>query len=412
MMANKLSQDAAHDRTYLNNVSGSCSDNTKLQPGGNINRRKCLKGIGHGALGIFGIAGYTGNGRSLPSSTPLKPGENDLPHGDVKRTIVSENLRKMTPYWYVLSARRDLALKRLLASTLSDTQIDQYQRYLKDLWRTYPTERIESTDRTEIRLENQVEQMARGDHEKIERVAGAIGQGASVQQKDSNVSPQWFPVTHRLLAEISAGKMGVTGWQQNTIRDHADDSDFWEPVHPPSTPWWLEPFINQIAHSYTHYWNPNNGFGDAPSFAESYLDTAESSHDSGDISQACKETAWASHYIIDVGQPLHTGAEIEQLPPDDWVHDEYEDYIAVNWDSGYHFRDDVMDSGSHYQIIDPNQAVRDLAQWSNQHCYTVFDAIYNYPNTWGSIGNIIELTRNCLVKSSQYNKGFVRSVFW
>lgn len=74
---------------------------------------------------------------------------------------------------------------------------------------------------------------------------------------------------------------------------------------------------------------------------------------------AREKAGWACHFVVDVGQLLHTGAETSQIR-DSSVNFDYESWVADNWTSGEEFSDEI-DNSTYYPINSPSQAAKDLS---------------------------------------------------
>jgi hypothetical protein len=113
--------------------------------------------------------------------------------------------------------------------------------------------------------------------------------------------------------------------------------------------------------------------------------------------------------MTDVGNPLHTGAELRQAAFK-WVHYAYENYVTNNWNSGYKFKSVIENNWYYYPISDPEQATKDLASYTHQYADTIVWTIFTNPNTWQNDQNIKNITENCLFETAKYTLGLVKYV--
>ena len=129
-----------------------------------------------------------------------------------------------------------------------------------------------------------------------------------------------------------------------------------------------------------------------------------------------KKFGWADHYLTDVGNPLHTGREIDQitdkeLGPFD-THAKYEvDYVDAYWkttdSSGYgNFGNLVKDNDVYYPMTDPTQSIENLATFSHVYVDTLYYRIRNNPDGFKSDPTINRITQNCIRASARYTDGF------
>ncbi len=181
----------------------------------------------------------------------------------------------------------------------------------------------------------------------------------------------------------------------------------------------------QIVWSWTHYYNPSyclpNGVcvptGAAPSMCKHFADIAKNKHSRGQYHDAYTNLGYASHFMTDVVQPLHTGAELSQIVLSKirfgdikHIHYAYEGYVTNNWNSGYNFRSVVENNWYYYPISDPEQATKDLASYAHQYAFTIVWTIFTNPDNWQTDQNLRKITENCLLETSKYVLGLVKYV--
>jgi len=172
----------------------------------------------------------------------------------------------------------------------------------------------------------------------------------------------WNVDTHQSIIYILCRKWSVSDYYAGVARDHADDPDYWTQVPPPpGYPEWLWDFIMQVVHSWTHYYNPDWDTGSAPSETKYYANIAKNKYSSGYKYSAFQNLGYASHFMTDVGNPLHTGAEglqvflsLEMTGGRDikYIHTTCENYVTSNWNSGYVFKSIVENNWYYYLISD------------------------------------------------------------
>ncbi|MFO7967932.1 MAG: hypothetical protein R6U44_10085 [Archaeoglobaceae archaeon] len=345
--------------------------------------------------------------------------ENKLPK-NVKLVKIDQSIKNATPFWIILAAAKDgrgATFKYIESSAeLTGDEKKELKSFMIELWNKYPI-KFEKEDRiTLIKFKKSVGKnvnLTDKENAKLGKVANTVSE--YFEKSNGGVGILWEPSTHRSITYISCNKWGVGKPYNETARDSADDPDFWTQVPPPSGyPDWLWNVIMDVMHSWTHYYNPDwagTGVetGSAPSECEYYADIAKNNYDSGNRNTAYTNLGYSSHFLTDVGQPLHTGAEWGQyLNPD--IHFAYEDYISDNWDSGYNFKSVVDDNWYYYSISDPEQSTKNLGSYSHQYVDTVFDIIYDNPDTWRSNSNLKTITENCLLETAKYTLGLVKYV--
>jgi hypothetical protein len=220
------------------------------------------------------------------------------------------------------------------------------------------------------------------------------------------VGALWNVDTHQSIIYISCKKWGVSDYYAGVAIEH-DDPDYWTQVLPP--PGYPEWFWNFIFHSWTHYYNPNWSTGSAPSECKSYADAARNGYLGGYWFSVYENLGYASHFMTNVGNPLHSGAELKQWVFK-WVHYAYEDYVTSNWNSGYNFKSVIENNWYCCPIGDVERATKDLVGYSHQYLETLFWNIYSNPDTWQSNQTVKSITENCLLETARYTLGLVKYV--
>lgn len=370
-------------------------------------RRAFLKGSAAAAFGVSGLPAVTGDAMAASNPEPIDPDDHELPNSDVKKLRISDEVREVTHHWPLLTTDHDLTLERVRAADASDPAKQEVRAFLKDVWSTYPTVRVSDGNEVTVQFaEDPDEGLSDNAETKFDKAAEIVADGTSI---GGTPSIQWAVSTHRKMARLSAENMNVSG--KDEIAGHADDPDYWDPNIPNWLPGFVKDAINQVMHSYGHYYNPSllGGTGGAPSNAKEYFNKASDSENAGNTSDAREKAGWACHFVVDVGQPLHTGAEASQAANPS-VHYDYEGWVANNWTSGENFSKHI-DNNTYYPINSPSQAAKDLAGVSHDYVGTIFDTINNNPNSWKNDSDVIDATENVLVKTGYYNKGFLYEIF-
>lgn len=175
--------------------------------------------------------------------------------------------------------------------------------------------------------------------------------------------------------------------------------------------------VEQLPHSYGQYYNPGyevsawgytvdaGGFGNAPDNARKYAHRARDREGSA----RWRQFGYAAHFLVDVGQPLHTGQELDQAR-NEWVHHSYERGIAALWpELEAAFRGD----GGAHDVVDPEAATKDLARETHPHSGRVFELVHATPD-WRSDpevrAELLGIARECLRPTGRYLRGLVEWV--
>ncbi len=345
-------------------------------------------------------------------------------HKNINIIKIDPALENATPYWIIIAAGsiekgRAATFKYIDSSTnLTKEEKIELKKFVKELWRKYHVKTIKDGNTTLITLSSKTGiNLTKEEEAMLEKVAQAVNEYFRTKY-GGDVGILWNVDTHQSIIYISCKKWGESDYYCGVARDHADDPDYWTQVPPPpGYPDWMWDFIMQVVHSWTHYYNPSyclpNGIcvptGSAPSETKYYADIAKNRYSSGYKYSAYTNLGYASHFMTDVGQPLHTGAELRQAAFK-WVHYAYEDYVTNNWDSGYNFKSVVEDNWYYYPISDPEQATKDLAGYSHAYVETLFWTIFLNPDTWQSNSTVKQITENSLLETAKYSLGLVKYV--
>lgn len=305
-------------------------------------------------------------------------GEMEYPVPEPEPITVLDTTPK-SPYLHLLEAdneEQEILFGYIDNCYISDEEKEEMKKSMEDIWKRYP------------------DQITEQDNLMLDKVAKATAEYLNDKYGNSEVGIKWIgqPV-HGDIINISVKKWGVSDYYAGIARDHADDPDDWSD--------------SEIWQSYHHYYNPNTHTGYAPSNCEYYANIAKTNYGDSQLTTAYTNLGYSSHYLQDVGNPLHTGYEVEQ-GMDKWIHYDYEDYVEANWDSGYNFKSIVENNNNYYTITDPEQATKDLAGYSNTYLDELYQTIYFNPDTWENDADIRDLTEDVLLRTAKYNLGLVK----
>jgi hypothetical protein len=222
-------------------------------------------------------------------------------------------------------------------------------------------------------------------------------------QKDSNDNitgrvgtPKWIGnPSHQQISYWAAYKTSFPN--PSTVSSTADDPDLWYDNSP-------EPF-KTIFHGLNHYYSPL-GIGGAPQNTADYVAIAENEYDQGSTHyvQAATNLGYASHFLEDVGNPMHTGREWDQYN-NPWVHSKYETYVGNRWYSGFEYV--VSGNNNYIYTTDWVQGTKDLAGYSNGYLDTLYTQVYNKGSSWdlSQDSTIDAITNNVVLLTEKYTNG-------
>ncbi|MDW7727786.1 MAG: hypothetical protein SCH70_11880 [Candidatus Methanoperedens sp.] len=293
-------------------------------------------------------------------------------------TVGSASTIEQNPFWYLIEANKEeqkTLLKYIDNSYVSNKEKQEMKKAMKDIWKRYP------------------DQITENDNIVLERVAKATAEYLNDVYGKKDVEVAWSPdKVHDNITRISVTKWGVSSYYAGiaglaSLLPDDWDSGFWQSWH--------------------HYYNPYFGTGNAPTNANYYAGIARTNYISGSYNTAYTNLGYSSHYLSDVGNPLHTGMEQEQIE-NQWVHYNYESYVSGNWTSGYNFKSIVDNNNNYYVITDPKQSTKDLATFSNSDLSNLYYLIYFHPDTWQTMDDVKTITERVLLKTAKYNLGLVK----
>lgn len=298
----------------------------------------------------------------------------------VEEPITTLDTAPKSPYWYLLEA--DDEEQKILFSYIdncyvSDKEKKEMKKAMKDIWKRYP------------------DQITEQDNLTLDKVAKATAEYLNDEYGTSDVGIKWYGNTHKNIMLISCTKMGVSSTYANYASSYADDPDTWA--------------NSQIWQSYSHYYDPVIQVGDAAENCDDFAVYAKTNFNNGAYYTAYENLGYASHYMCDLGNPMHTGYATLQASHQS-VHSSYESYVLNNWTTGHKFQDVIQNCNTHYTVTDPEESAKNLAIATRVELDTIYNAVYYHPSTFGSDPNVIDLTKRVLEKTAKYDKGLVKYV--
>ncbi|MDO9324207.1 MAG: hypothetical protein Q7T80_04525 [Methanoregula sp.] len=208
------------------------------------------------------------------------------------------------------------------------------------------------------------------------------------------VTPKWIgSPSHQQISYWAAYKESFPN--PGTVSSTADDPDLWYDNS-------AEPF-KTIMHGINHYYSPL-GVGGAPLNTQYYVELAEIEYDGGSYVQAATDLGYASHFLEDVGNPMHTGREWDQYN-NQWVHSNYENYIGNHWYPD--FETTVSNNYNYFWYTDWALGTRDLAGYSNGYLDTLYTNVYNKGQNWNLAqdSTIDATSQNMILRTAKYTNG-------
>lgn len=365
----------------------------------------------------------------------IDPRDDPEPNPDAPMMRIDDSLSVLDEHWILASSNRGQVIRYVRESSANDAEKDAAEERLKELWRTYPVKRVKDGRVTTLKLdENRAPKKVRSTNKNavasqmvsaLDEVAPIVSDGLRSYSSDGDLSIQWHPENHGDYAYWAGKNINIGESYSQDLEDYAPDPDYFSYNVSDEIPDEIEDLFGQIIHSYTHYYNPNPGFqsgpsGLAPAYAETDMYIARDNF-SSDRATANQHLAYATHYLADVGQPLHTGMEFEQIAYSS-VHYNYESAAldafrncniapdSGTWSIYDCLEDEIANLGSYYDCNVPAGHTISLANYASQYRSQVFYDTYNNPND--PLDSLMGVTENVVDRTEKYVMGFVAYLYY
>lgn len=260
--------------------------------------------------------------------------------------------------------------------SIADSEKSEMKNSLQDIWSRVPN------------------RVTKEDYPMIQKIGDAVTKYVEDTYLAGMQSPKWGAKAHSNL--ISAGVILV-------YKDSTKAS--WAATAAPLP----DSKDTGVDRYFLHYYNPayNQGYGGAPGRCLYYTQYAKDFYKSGQWYNAFTNLGLASHYLSDVGNPMHTGGEVSQglayLLGNDY-HKAYESYVENNWNSGCKYSQYANNNAGIKSISSPSQAVKNLAAYSNPYFSTLWGQITANPNNFDTTTTRY-VTAKVLLETAKYNAG-------
>jgi len=313
---------------------------------------------------------------------------------------VDDALQSAMPYYWVLliadDKQKEIFISEIEKSEISDKDKNELKSRLLEIWEKYPMkfEKIGHTTYISPDTKNQVIVLTDSENLTLQQ----MDMIHSFKDDIIIITPKWaVSPTHYYLVYYAALNSGYP--DPVTAAQHSGDPDMiysWEPP--------------------VMWYNPDLHVGGAPGMAQQSFEYARNFYQLGYTSDASIQIGSASHFLTDVGNPLHTGRETDQIidkffhPFGDDIHSLYESYISNNWSD---FNAYVMGNQYSYKWAwnGADASTIQVATSSHRFVDTLYVKIYNNrAGFWNEDYWTREITRVCLMTSSQYTNGMMNAL--
>jgi PKD repeat protein len=225
---------------------------------------------------------------------------------------------------------------------------------------------------------------------------------------------KWSPINHQTFAYDSCIKMGLSKEWSDVVRMNADDPDYWG--YPPFDP---------LYHASEHYWNPDwdgneiiIGFGRYVGYGaincHKYTSLAKEFYQKNKNSpDAYINLGYGSHFLTDLGNPMHTGKILETIGDLSRIHNKYEEYVSLNWSEGEQLSFFATNDNSYYKIANPGRSAKSIARYSHSYLNLLYDSVSGQPIAFcdetTQIGKIVKsISEKCILYTARNNNGLVK----
>lgn len=466
--------------------------------GRSIERRSMLKLVSSAGVGLTfgGVA-------SADSDPTVESNAVEVPYPDTTVIKYDNSLYQITSHSHLLALSDEAIDRHFSASSLEGREFESTRGYVESLRARYPVEIVQDGNEKRFQLSDQAQKNLNSERrsgkpllesgaDSQDRPAPSEGGIPAVQTardymalksaisvfgsdppNHSDISPQWEPNHHPDLLDDTKDDVDSSAefyewasdpdefseWANDNVEPSVDVIDVIQNPGIMGPAWIIDKVrvlltetANNIWHNnYAQYYDPNaitisvpgvddiklGGIGAAPgTFAHFYWKAKDASYDY----YTRKYTAWASHYLHDMAQPLHTGMGIEQagitwdidvnVSLDDflefdisyntmhWLHYGYEQLVRNMYEDEFqqHFK-----GWSTNSVYTPEETAREMAQTSSEYSADVFHTILDNetagddtPSSWSDTTKqtVTEDLSNCFAicgshcREIMLNQGF------
>lgn len=152
-------------------------------------------------------------------------------------------------------------------------------------------------------------------------------------------------------------------------------------------------------------------YRESPDWTRDLADAARNRYQRGPQyhAEATTRLGYSSHFLEDIGNPMHTGRELDQVV-NQWTHSNYENHIDSCWDSKG-FKSLIENNNDAFWYTDWKQGAIDLATYSHGYLDTLYTLVYNLGPSWEvknhdmEIEEIDKVTHNVLLRTAKSTNG-------
>ena len=290
---------------------------------------------------------------------------------------------KKAPYRHMITAQpetKETYFRYISEMNISDSEKEKMKDTFRDIWERAP-DKITTDDYAKL------EWLGNAIHKHIEEYYLKTS-----SEKNFDIpNTRWNSAPHQDFIYYGCLRVYNNTSFANNAKSHANDPD-------------ANGFEPTGMRQYNHYYNPSLGIGGAPGRCNTFSNYALNNYSNGQLTASSTNLGIASHYLSDVGNPMHTGQEwVQGLNSS--IHSSYEAYVSGNWSSGYNYKSIVSSNTQSKTVTNPSNAVVGLATYSNNYLDVLMEEIENNPTGYGSDIDVRFLTTRVIRETAKYNAG-------
>lgn len=286
---------------------------------------------------------------------------------------------KKAPYMGLVTAddeTKKVVLGYIDNFSVSDSEKSEMKNSLQDIWSRVPDKITEK------------------DYPTIQKIGDAVTNYVEETYWADSQSAKWKTYAHNGLiyagVKLVYGNTQWAGW----ARDTAISPDYTD---------------KGVSRYYKHYYNPGINYGGAPGACEDAAKLAKTYYSKGSSYRkaAFNNLGNASHYLSDVGNPMHTAFDYNSFKKG--KHLAYEDYVESNWNKGCKYSQYVNSNTGVKTITDPSQAAIDLAEFSFDYYRPLWGEINAHPDNFNTT-TVQYITAKLMRETAKYDAGLAKYI--
>lgn len=349
---------------------------------------------------------------------------------------VDDSVKQATPYWCLLTAKDESKLKYLDTidryPKISEADKESIKSALKVMWEKYPMKYSKvPNDHGSVTYIGFADEASDFEITDEEQELLKLVEYILAEMRETSPQVQWNYDGHEAFINESASKFRMPKQYIEIAKSSSKQPDDWK-VMPipdsvytalyPLTGWSqikIKDTINALFHSYSHAYDPKffGGCGSAPDETKKYADFAYNYYKNDQFENAARNLGYASHFLTDVGNPLHSGKFLEQMldyelvgkDMSKTVHGRYENYVSANWNDFEPFLKTDTALGNRNWA----EGCKSLAELSHIDSDTIYREVHDSTNDEliaNTNTNLKRCTINRVKMTAKYTNGLVMYV--